>query len=210
MAPFMVDGEGFGALQDIFYSASDLQGKRDRDSLNQQVNDNGGDWDGVLGGVNDIDDSEEKNTSFRYATAFMVDFQTQRGSSSVTPNLFQFFNTIGEAGSDQNTFYQYIRETPNASVLYPSQKVMYFMLYSFHNPQNQFYFEPGVQSPICMADGSARVSDVYNEGLQWDFFDQSGCPVTVDIVDGQNAGTEFRPVGMLTDHGVRGRDLQGN
>ena len=211
LAPFMNDGEGFAAFNDIFYSASDTQGKRDRDSLFDQVLNNNGSWEGVLGGVNDTQDGEETNSSFRYANSMLVSFQSQRNpNSNLTPNWGDFSGALGEGGNLVNTFYAEARQHPNAAVAFPSQKVMYFMQLAFHNTNRQFFFEPNVDAPLAMADGSARAARVYEEGLAYDFNDRAGCFILVDIEDGEFAGTDFFATGFVTEHGILGRDLQGN
>ncbi len=204
LAPYMVEGEGIAALQDIFYSASDLEAKRDRDSLFDQLAANNGSWNGVLDGTNDFD--SEKGPSFRYTTASMVDFKTQRTIGS--PN---FGDIAGDrVDINQNLFYQYVRRIPQSNVSFPSQKGMFHMFLAHHNPQNQFWFEPGVACPTTMADGSARSADVFNETLHWDPNDLSGCFVLLTVTDGINADTQFPPTLMITENGIRGRDLKAN
>lgn len=206
LAPYMVEEQDIGALaNDVFFSSADIEAKRDRDRLFDKLQANSGRWDGVLPGVNDFE--SEKGPSWRYATACMIDFKAQRTAG--TPNFQSAQPGSAGAGYNINEFYEFARRVPQASVTFPSQKAVFFPRLAHHNPNNQFWMEPGVQSPVGMADGSARASDVYNEGLHWDPVDGSGCFVLLTVTDGENADTQYAATILLTENGIRGRDLKG-
>ncbi len=198
LAPYMVDGEGMGALQDIFYSAADSEGKRDRDRMIDELAQNSGEWSSVLNSVNDL--NSEKGPSFRYATASMVD-----------PNVMYqggwYANVNQRLDIQQTSFYRHVRRHPQASVRFPSQKGVFYMQEAFYNPQHQFWFEPSVYSPVCMMDGSARISEVYNETIWWDPDDITGVFIFFIIQDGENSDSYYPPTIMLNEGGILGRDL---
>ena len=205
LAAYMGDGESIGALTDIFYSASDLTGKQDRDSIQSQLQNEQGNWENVLDGVNDFE--TEKGPSYRYVNAAMVDFKTQRRIGD--PNWVDDANGVNMSSNDEN-FYNNARRIPQSQMDFPSQKALFHMFFPHHNPQNQFWYEPSVQTPVCMGDGSSRASEVYNEAIAWDPYDRSGCFILLTIPDGINADTFFAPTMLVTEHGIKGRDLQGN
>ena len=208
LAPHMVEGEGMAALQDVFYSAADPEGKRDRDFLLDELLRENGDWTNVLASENDRD--SEKGSSWRYTTSMMVDECYVSGDElcGFSESWFNWRNF--PLFSDQNRFYQVTRRFPASSIAFPSQKGLFFPQEAYYNPAQEYWFEPSAYSAIAMADGSARISEVYNETIFWDPDDIAGTFIFIFVNSGPLAGQAFPPTVMLTDGGLRGRDLQAN
>ncbi|GAB4552200.1 MAG: hypothetical protein Tsb0013_14440 [Phycisphaerales bacterium] len=208
MQPYMVDGEGPAGLIDIWYSSADLEGKRDQEEIIQRYNEaatGGGAWDVV---AEENDSTGPRDTSFRYVPCAVLDTRIYLTNINGGPldgvqpaNVFGLENNV-------NNFYRYARRNGQSSVRFPSQKTMFFMYTPFHNPELEYFYEPSAQTPMCMGDGSARVSEVYSEGLHWDFADRSGAYYWVSPDSGPNAGTLFDGHCLFTIGGLHGRDMQ--
>ena len=210
MAPFMVDGEGPAALSDIFYSSADIEGKRDREEIIQRYNDSvaSGGWD-IVSEQNDLSQGE-KGTSFRYVPCAVYDtrlYLTIVGSNQ-TPVAGTAPSQVDVAAGGQNTFYQWARQNSQGTVAYPSQKTLFFMYTPFHNPDLTLWAEPSARTPMVMADGSARVAEVYSEGLHWDHNERSGAYEWIFPTSGPNAGTQLDAHCFINFGGLAGRDMQ--
>ncbi len=208
MQNYMVENEGPGGLIDIWYSASDLQGKRDRDRVIDKYNEavsGGGRWDVV--GEQDLS-SGPRDTSFKYVPCAVLDTKLYLTTPNGGPLTGTQPANVNFESGNQSIFYQWARRNAQATVRFPSQKAMFFMYTPFHNPDLTKFYEPTAQTPMSMADGSARVADVYNEGTHWDFTDRSGAYYWVSPDSGPNQGILFDGHLLFTIGGLQGRDMQ--
>ncbi|GAB4552209.1 MAG: hypothetical protein Tsb0013_14460 [Phycisphaerales bacterium] len=209
LAPYMVDGEGLGALQDVFYSAADPEGKRSRNTLIDQVQQNGGDWNGVLDPITVT--TGEKGSSWRYPATMFVDpcvVSHPAICAGSGGSWGQWVNV--RLDQQESSFYSVARIHTVAAMSFPSQKGVFFPQEAFYNPAQTYWFEPSAYSAVCMGDGSARISEVYNETIWWDPDDQTGTFIALLVPSGPNSEEAYPPTILCSDGGIRGRDLYAN
>ena len=204
MQPYMVDGSGPAGLIDIWYSSADLEGKRDIDRVIDKYNDAGA-WNVV---AEENLTTGPRGTSFKYVPCAVLDTKLYLTNSNGGPITGTQPANINFEGGNESTFYQWARRNSQATVKFPSQKTLFFMYRPFHNPELSFFYEPSAQTPMAMADGSARVAEVYSEGLHWDFRDRGGAYYWVTPQEGPNAGTQMDGHLLYTIGGLQGRDIQ--
>jgi prepilin-type N-terminal cleavage/methylation domain-containing protein len=201
MSPYMVDGEGVQALQEVFYSASDPAGKRGIDTIQQRVRDEPGWWDIAAESttINEGSPTSIPGPSFRYVPEAVMDPQQYLGEANLD-NL---------PLNNPQVFYEMVRRHQTSTVAYPSQKVMFHNVIPFHNPELRLWAEPGAIGAYAMADGSAKTLTIFDKGLRRDFADRAGYQVVLPIDSGPNQGIEVPLRGRLTVGGVLGRDIAG-
>jgi len=217
MSEYMVDGEGIQALQDVFASPSDTSTKnRSFPVMRKYMRDNNGQW----WALNQTQarfasyGSRPLCGSYRYtACAFTSPaiYSCDRFGASVTPD-FDMTRGTGSAGDwGPGTRAKYLRRNPTSAVDYPSQKVLFWMWFAWHNPESGLWCEDGVVCPIAMADGSAKAVRPYQDGYPYIPIGQAGRH--------ENAGAfytiQYTATGepwpghfWLTNGGIKGRDIQ--
>ncbi|MFM9957591.1 MAG: type II secretion system protein [Phycisphaerales bacterium] len=151
------------------------------------------------------------NGSYRYAIAALTDWRIYAYKSRNVPLLTgvpQLVYTLEFGrGAGGEAFNRFVKRNVQATVDYPSQKVLFYMWNAWHNPNRDAWFEQDAVCPVALADGSARATVPFREGLRF------------DPGNTENAGPMFRVffngVGeniydthyMLTTGGLKGRDL---
>ncbi len=215
MSEYMTDGEGIDAMADVFYSPSDKEGPRVRDTLSRQfLIDNDGRWPGLGAGVTS---TNFRTPSYRYVGVGVLDPKAvsadRQGNKLDT--TFQFGGTDLEDNSDEglSEFYTYVRRNPQSSVAYPSSKVLFFMDTAYHNPNRSSWFEQGAISTVSLADGSARESIPSQEALPERPAEDVGSSMYLVYVasdpgeEGEDTTITYYAPYLHTWGGIRGRDL---
>ncbi len=208
LGEFMGEGQGMQLLSDSFYSASDIAGKRGRDIIRDELREEAGDWTNVFPGIDDLENNPKTDTSFRYVHTAILQNRVQSFATPVTPGVADPpFNQL-DYYLNESRYYRHTKLNTQANVSFPSQKAMFYMRNAFHNQDRLFWFEPSVTTPISMADGSGRATDVYQSGIHWDPEDGSGCWLLLSVDYGDRVEGPFAPTMLLTEDGVGGRDLK--
>lgn len=213
LSEYMVDGEGIQAVQDVFASPSDTSTKnRSFPRMRKYMRDNNGQWwalnqtdsipalAGVLCG------------SYRYtACAYTspVIYSCNRDGGTLTPDFDMTQGGNVEWGPGSRA--KYVRRNPTSAVDYPSQKVLFWMWYAWHNPDSVLWCEDGVVCPIALADGSAKAVRPYQDGYPYiglgqpARYENAGPFYSIyRVASGEPWAGHF----WLTNGGIKGRDIQ--
>ncbi len=211
LSEYMVDGEGIAAMQDVFVSPSDNVTPGWWANLVNFVRENHGDFPetaqaqapAVMGG-------QGSPGSYRYAISAMVNpkvlLRSPRTGEFADPSYSGHValpTTLAIAG--EQDFRHFIRRNRTADVDHPSSKVLFYMYNAWHDADLDVWFQQGAAVPVCLADGSARSTEPYQEGIPanerenagpvWDFFFHGEPDITWP-------GHYF-----LNNGGIKGRDL---
>ncbi|MBN8645461.1 MAG: prepilin-type N-terminal cleavage/methylation domain-containing protein [Planctomycetes bacterium] len=149
--------------------------------------------------------------SYRYVIAAMTDQKIYTFTSAGAPNTpggGPAYNIdFGTGGSNAN-FQTYVKRNPVSTIDYPAQKVLFYMWFAWHNPNKNAWFEQDVVCPVALGDGSARATVPTREALPLNYGnnENAGPYFRVYFTGDQNT-TVFTAYYMLTNGGLRGRDL---
>ncbi len=215
LSEYMVDGEGVQALNEVFTSPSDTASRRNSWPRIRRImrNELQGRWWAL-----NVSESAPMNNpvcgSYRYVAAAMTShliYSVDRQGNPLAPDYI-----ITDRGSGGGPIMstamraKYVKRNPMASVEHPSQKVLFWMWYAWHNPDRLLWCEDSVVTSVALADGSARAVRPYQNGL----------PLlgVEDPARYENAGpilpVTFLPTSttwpahyFLTNGGIRGRDF---
>jgi prepilin-type N-terminal cleavage/methylation domain-containing protein len=218
MAEFMTDGEGIAALSEtVFTSPADVIGQDTVEFVREDLDDRDGRWPNLDNQGVDYD-----LLSYRYISPALVDdlvfTWTTSGATGAFGPAFPSVAIGDTPFEDERTFYQFVRRRSATSVQFPSNKVLFFMWNAWHNPDLEAWFQPGAVIPVALADGSARATIPYRDGLykpNSSFGDEreNAGPYFNYIFSagGSNvsSSTESWPAHYFATYGgLRGRDLQ--
>jgi len=215
LSEYMVDGEGAAALSDVFTSPSDTAARRNswpriRKIMRNELN---GRW----WALNASETAPMNNPvcgSYRYVAAAMTShliYSVDRQGNPLAPDYIITDRQSG-GGPIMSTALRakYVKRNPMAAVEHPSQKVLYWMWYAWHNPDRLLWCEDSVVTSVALADGSARAVRPYQDGLPLLHVDAPGryenagpiLPVTF-----LPTTTTWPAHFFLTNGGIRGRDF---
>ncbi len=210
LSEYMVEGEGLDALQGVFISPSDkttpdwIRDLKDiqRESMGQPIDN---------GSINEA--ANAPMPSYRYAVAGMTRSRLYEWTKNGTPVP----GTIGPGFNDGSPWdaadlAEGGRRVPKADVRYPSQKVLFFMWFAWHNPEKESWFENGATVPVCMADGSAKASVPSRDAIQFSTEANQryeGAGPYYNILYTQQQGTVVHSAYFwITNGGIGGRDFE--
>ena len=216
LGEYMVDGEGVQALNDVFTSPSDTASRvnswpRIRKVMRENFN---GQWWRLDTQSQQAPLNNPVCGSYRYVPAAMTSYRIYSVGPDGTPLTPDYnINGGGASGAPFMTPDQklkYVVRNPVATRDYPSNKVLFWMWYAWHNPKMTIWCQDGAVTPVAMGDGSARVVRPFQDGLP---FIGPG-----DRKRYENAGPAMRVIYnptqeawdchfLMTNGGIKGRDL---
>lgn len=215
LSPYMVDGEGAQALNDVFTSPSDTAARHNSWPRVRRLlrTERAGRW----WALRDSELAPMNNPvcgSYRYVAAAMTShllYSVDRQGAPLAPDyIITDRNSGGGPLMLAAMRAKYVRRNPMASVEFPSQKVLYWMWYAWHNPDRLLWCEDSVVTSVALADGSARAVRPYQEGLPlFEVNDparyENGGPILP--VTFLATSTTWPAHFFLTNGGIRGRDF---
>ena len=198
LSPYMVEGEGLGALYDLFYSSNDEAGISTRGALRDRLRARDGVWWNVA--ERNQENDAYSPTSFRYVACANVDadFYTRENAGAIRDAW------------DEEAFYTHARRNSMSRVHFPSQKGMCFMREAFHDEGHELWCEPGVTTVVSMGDGSARAPIVSEATVREEGAFPAGPIADAEVRGGVNKGRSFPGTVWTTLGGIEGRDLRTN
>ena len=200
LGPYMVDGEGPAMLQDVFVSPSHIRRFETIQRWKDAIKENNG----KLLPADDPRYANFRVGTYFYSQSAMVDARIFSTDARGVPNLlvsrvgFPFAN----GGFNLPTTYKVFNSS--ADVSYPDKKVLFFLKAGYHDRVWYWWMFKGPTIPVAMADGSARTTRPFNDGLNPNPAEHAGPVQAV-----QFSGQQFPDLShfMLTWGGIRGRDL---
>ncbi len=223
MSEFMVEGTGAQAMQDIFMSPSDVQGRREWDIfLDWLREDQQGEFPSLppvngqiapitVNGLNQLAPSGISNGSYLYPSSMFctaeVWLQNPRTGQPANPskwNSWGQFNTYTPINATNHT--QVIRKNRMSDVAHPSNKVAFFMDDAVHDPDIRSWYEQGATCPVALSDGSARATRPYTESLKGNPRENAGNRFVLYYTN--EGTTSAYDVPFICNYGgIKGRDL---
>jgi hypothetical protein len=190
-------------MQDIFISPSDNVTRGWWDFFGDAIKN---DFDGAFPSRLQVQQlGIQSSGSYNYATAAMTDYRcfayNPRNGAVLDNNFFGL-----QDGQNPTAFFQYAKRNNMAEVQFPSQKVLFYMRNAWHNPDLEAWFQQGATIPVAMADGSARVTKPYEDGLARNPREQAG-PIYNIFFTAIGATTAWPGHYFATCGGIKGRDL---
>lgn len=213
LAEYMVEGEGIDALEDVFVSPSDNVARTEVQFVKEIVRENKG---GPIPNDNIQQAGGAALPSYRYVCAAqlrpqMFDHDSQ--GDAKFPSLIS--QNTSAFSIDQVA--EWVREVPKSQVAYPSNKVLFFMWFAWHNPDKDAWFEVGTTIPVGLADGSARASVPSRDAIpyasgnspesQQQLYEGAGPLLRLQYTQ-QQGSILHDAYFWLTNGGIRGRDFE--
>lgn len=223
LSEYMLDQQGSDVFDNIFTSPSDTASRNAWPRIKRVISNSA-----QSGGANNgwfqlpppppdyvtpprISGVPMVNGSYRYAIAALTDYRIYAFKTNSVPLINGIPNPIWMlsfgTGAGGENFNKYVKRNPQAIVDYPSQKVLFYMWNAWHNPNRSAWFEQDAVCPVALADGSARATVPYREGLPYrpGNIENAGPMFEVYFVGAGNSNyvTHY----MLTVGGLKGRDL---
>lgn len=222
LAQYMDDGlSGGAALVDTWFSPSDQVSRQDYDEFRRGLRDASGQFPETADAAAFIGFDLASPGSYRYVTAAMitpkVDARQPSGFyfgaySAYHNQAFSGNFQTPTLGNNEGQFSHFIRRNRVSEVRYASQKVLFYMYQSWHNDDLNVWFQDGSDTPVALADGSARNTDPQSDMAPFNAREDSGAPVIVEFEesDGDDVPTisQFRCPYYKTAGGIKGRDLR--
>ena len=230
MSEYMVDGQGIGAMQDIFISPGDQGTKSDWAKLRDYVKrSSSGGGRGRLPKPNDIVQAvgERVNVgSYRYIPAAVMDAglfkQSPRSGRPIDIERWNMyvsesegingrwefapgFESPGGFGADQ--FYAVSKRNKSSAIDYPSDKVMFWLRGAVHDPRYALWIEAGATCPVATADGSARALTPVRDALRSNPEENAGSIFALALAYGEDDFDYFDTYFVFSYGGIKGRDL---
>lgn len=150
------------------------------------------------------------NGSYRYVIAALTDWRIYAFKAPGTPLITGIPNPVWSLefgrGAGGDNFNRYVKRNVQATIDYPSQKVLFYMWNAWHNPNRDAWFEQDAICPVALGDGSARATVAFREGLPLNPGPENAGPMfrVFFVGSGENVyDTHY----MLTTGGLKGRDL---
>ncbi len=231
LSEFMVDGQGLGAMQDIFISPGDPGTKADWKLLRDYVKRTGGSGgNGRFPQLNNVTSKTGQfitQGSYKYVPTAVIDpaifkqsprngepidlerwneyvSKTREGVSSKW-DYGGNFNNAG--GLEEAQFYQVVKRNRSAAIDYPSDKVMFWLRTAVHDPRYGLWNETGATCPLASADGSARAITPFRDALPSEPKENAGSIFSLGIARNQHERQFFDTYFLFNYGGIKGRDL---
>lgn len=216
LGEYMVEGEGFEALQDVFLSPADEEGAAAMGVVGEAATAAGG---GALAndGVTGI--ALARLPSYRYTVGSMTRARIYQWSKdgAALGDPRETYNTLDQIASN-------VRAVPMADVHYPSEKVAFYLWPACHDEGKELWFEEGAEVTVGVIDGSAR-SVVPSDGAIGYSTDaeqryrgagpyyqvrieRNGANALTTEVEGNEVTGADPAYFWITNGGIRGRDLK--
>ena len=226
MSEFMVDGLGAQAMQDVFLSPSDVQGRREWDIFLDWLRvDRQGEFPALppvngriapitQDGLSLLAPNGISNGSYLYPSSMVrtpeIWLRNPRTGGAINPGLAGTWGNFQNGGGPVPTVANYldvVRKNRLSAVSHPSNKVAFFLDNAQHDPGIQSWYEQGATSTLSSADGSARATRPYTDALTSNPEENAGNVLQLFYTD--EGGTSLFEVPYIaTWGGIRGRDLQ--
>jgi len=215
LSEYMVDGEGVQALNDVFLSPSDTAAKvnswpRIRRIMREELN---GRW-WALNQSTQAPMSNPVTGSYRYVAAAMSSYRIYSVDEQGQPLAPDYIITNRESGGgpvmSPALRAKYVARNPVSTMEFPSNKVLFWMWYAWHNPKLILWCEDSAITPVAMGDGSARSVRPFQDGLPLlelndrRRYENAGPILAVTYIP---TGATWPAHFFLTNGGIRGRDL---
>jgi prepilin-type N-terminal cleavage/methylation domain-containing protein len=235
MSEYMVDGQGLGAMQEIFISPGDPTTKADWNKLKTYVKTSGsGGGRGRFPEMRDVTSKAKDfiNTgSYRYVPCAVMDtsvFVMNPRTGQPTNARWNTFVSTSNAGfSDkywafepganfgdsgipvegENNFYNLAKRNRSSTVAYPADKVLFFLRNSVHDPRYSLWIETGATCPNVSADGSARALTPVRDALRAEPQENAGAIFALGLAYGEDGFDYFDTYFLFNYGGLKGRDL---
>ncbi|MGP1346606.1 MAG: type II secretion system protein [Phycisphaerales bacterium] len=218
LSEFIVEGEGYDALQDVFVSPAHPGASEDFAFIRQLSREEQGE---PLN-RSDLAGLGVQHGSYRYVTSAMTQPRMWQWGNNGATALYN--HNLGNAGNQPfvggataiTERLTWFKRNPYADVSYPSSKVLFFMYNPWHNPDRDVFWEPGATSVVGLADGSARAVVASRDAIT-----VADDVATANRQRAENAGPYFTTIfftnfpggGFMqtyfsaTNGGIKGRDL---
>lgn len=222
MSEFMVEGTGAQAMQDVFLSPSDLQGRREWDIFLDWLRvEREGEFPSLPGlgnqnapiavdGLNVLAPNGISNGSYVYPSSMVctpeIWLMNPRNGNPVNPGLFGAFGQFEGQTPTEANYLTAVRKNRLSDVLYPSNKVSFFLDDAAHDPDIESWFEQGVTTTYATADGRAGANRPYTDALKSNPRENAGNLHRLGYV-AENVPVFFDAPYMQNWGGIRGRDL---
>jgi len=235
LGEFMVDGTATDAMREVFHSPSDEQGRTEWDVFIEWVrNERQGAMPSLPeragfiapimeGHLNQLAPQGISNGSYLYPSSMFctpeIWLHSPRNGAPVNVALNEkwgHFDAAGDSVVTVENYHQVVRRNRMSDFLFPTNKVAFFLDRAVHNPDIDFWFQPGARTTIAHGDGSVRVVEPAQAALASDKQRNDG-PVHKLVYKGpDNPGASpFTTEGegaieipfIATYGGLRGRDL---
>ncbi len=222
LSEYMLEQQGSDVFDNIFTSPSDTSSRNNWPRLRKVISDdaqrgasNNG-WfqlpppsaDGSAPRINGV---PAVNGSYRYCIAALTDYRIYTYKAQGIPlisGLGDAYNISFGTGAGGENFNKYVKRNPQAIVDYPSQKVLFYMWNAWHNPNRNAWFEQDAVCPVALADGSARATVPFREGLPFrDGNIENAGPMFRVFFTAVGNDSNYLTHYMLTVGGLKGRDL---
>jgi type II secretory pathway pseudopilin PulG len=226
MSEFMVDGTGAQAMQDVFLSPSDVQGRREWDIfLDWLREDQQGDFPALppvsgqiapitTNNLNVLAPNGISNGSYLYPSSMVctpeVWLRNPRTGAPVNPSLSNTYGTFQNGGGPVpgvGNYLDVVRKNRLSDVLHPSNKVAFFLDRAVHDPDIESWYEQGASCTLSTADGSARSTRPYTDALKGNPEENAGNVLQLFYTN-EGQTSLFDIPYICTFGGIRGRDLQ--
>jgi prepilin-type N-terminal cleavage/methylation domain-containing protein len=224
MSEFAVDGTGAQAMQDVFLSPSDLQGRRDWDIfLDWLRTEREGEFPAMppvsgriapitVDGLNNLAPNGISNGSYIYPSSMVctpeVWLRNPRTGGPTNPAAFNSWGQFNTYTALTPTNYTgLIRKNRMSDVLHPSNKVAFFLDDAVHDPDIKAWYEQGATCTLSTADGSSRATRPYTDALKGNPEENAGNVLELFFSD-EGQTSLFDIPYISTFGGLRGRDLQ--
>lgn len=210
LGPYMVDGEGFAMIQDVFLCPSHTLRQETWSRWKKLMKDRNGQMPAPEEAAsNPLVQDAMAVGSYRYTIAGLTDsavFSFGANGVALPARTLAVQNqgyVTGAFPPDRVVFNK------AGDVTYPDKKVLFFLWAASHDKNQDFWLEPGATCTVALADGSAKSLKPYTEANNNSLPREHGGPpyrlVTNNIVAGN--ALEWRAHFFATWGGIRGRDL---
>lgn len=228
LSEYMVDGQGVGAMQDIFISPGDPATKGDWNALRDYVKRTGnGGGNGQLPKMADV--TQRVGTfvnqgSYKYVPAAIVDpamlKQSPRSGNPIDQTRWsQYVSEARGFGNawdfspgftgafSQTQFYDVVKRNRSSAVDYPADKVMFWLRGAVHDPRYSLWIEAGATCPVASADGSAKAIVPVRDALLPEAKENAGPIFALALAYGEDDFEYFGTYFLYNYGGIKGRDL---
>ncbi len=156
------------------------------------------------------------NGSYRYVIAALTDWRLYAFKYDGTPLVegpgippWEFrYNTPFGPGAGSENFIKFVRRNVQATMDYPSQKVLFYMWNAWHNPNRDAWFEQDAVCPVALGDGSARATIPYREAIPLSYTNsKENAGPMFKVYFTAAASSSYDCQYMMTNGGLKGRDL---
>ncbi|MCH2097666.1 MAG: type II secretion system GspH family protein [Pseudomonadales bacterium] len=222
LSEFMVDGQGAQAMQDVFMSPSDVQGRREWDIFLDWLRvDRQGEFPALppvngriapitQDGLNLLAPNGISNGSYLYPSSMVctpeIWLRNPRTGGAINPGL-QAYNQFQGGGMNVNNYLDVIRRNRMSDISHPSNKVAFFMDDAVHDPDIMAWYEQGATCTLATGDGSARATRPYTDALKGNERENAGNRWQLFFTD-EGTASVFDVPYICNWGGIRGRDLQ--